>query len=795
MRDSSGGLSGLIGASLPRTAISRLVRGQGRYTDDIAVPGMLHAAFFRSPYAHARVLKLDVSAARQCPGIVAVYTAADIATVCDGWRGVLARFASLRSPVQTPLAGDCVFYQGEPVAIVVAESRAEAEDALEHIVADWQELPAVISFADALKPDATVIHEEIGSNIAFEQEMGSAQALATIAAAEVVVEQTLHSGRQTGVTLEARSIVAIFEPKTETLTVYQSHQVPHQMQAHYADLLRLPMGRVRVICPDVGGAFGMKLHVYPDEVAVCAASRLLGRAVKYVADRLESFTSDAHAREHVITGRLALTRDGRMIGFAVDDLHGMGAYSIFPRGGPAEAMGATRMVGSPYRFEVFHGRVRCVFQNKTPAGQYRGVGHPVATALTELLVDQAARRLGVDRIELRRRNFVPCSSERWKSPADVVLFDMSHQACLDKLVAMMDYEALAESCAAMRKKGRLQGIGIASYVELTATGPEVYGRGQVPVSAIDSVSLRVDPSGEIVCHASVTDQGQGTATGVQQIIADRLGVPLSAVTVYTGDTASVPGGGGAWASRGAAIGGEAAYKAAERLRANILSMAAELLQLPSSALKLEAGAIVEIASGQPRMSLRQLAEIAYYRPHELPPDCHIELALTHQYRRTRDNFLPTNGVQAAHVEIDPGTGFVKLLSHWVVEDCGRVINPLLVDEQIRGGVVQGIGHALYECCRYSSEGQLTSATMADYLVPMAVEMPDIRISHVETPYAGSQLGAKGAGEAGTCAAAAAVLNAVNDALADYGRTVTSLPIMPEELLEIIHCSNDEKVPA
>jgi len=771
-----------VGQPHPRPATRRLLAGRGRYTDDIRLPRMLHAAFLRSPYPHARIRSIDPTAAKAVDGVAAVLMAADLEPVCAGWRGESGRFPALRSPEQTALARERACWQGEPVVMVVAESRAIAEDAVELVSVEWEELPAIADLEGSIAADAPKIHPDLPDNVGFEMVIGEPDEPAAFRNAAVVVEEVIRFGRQTGVTLEPRSIIASWDPADGTLTVYQSTQVPHQMQMLFASLLGVPAHKVRVVAPDVGGAFGIKLHMYPDEVAVCAASRLLGRPVKFVADRLEAFSSDVHAREHLIKARLALTADGRMLAFDVDDLHGMGAYSIAPRGSVAEAVGATRMVGSPYRFDAFRGRIRSVFQNKPPAGQYRAVGHPIACAITERLVERAAAKLGMDSIELRRRNFASPGDTPWVSPAGIKLFGMSHEACLEKLLALMPFDEVVRDRDAGRKAGRLRGIGIAAYVELTASGPEVYGRSGTPVTSVDSVTVRLEPSGDVTCLASVTEQGQGTSVAVQQIVATELGLPMEAVTVMTGDTAVVPPGGGAWASRGVAIGGEAALQAAGRLRDSILRLAARLLQVSPDALALRDGAIVERMSGAARMTLRELGELSYFRTHDLPPDSDLALAVTHQYRRVENAFLPTNGIQASYVDVDPDTGIVTLLGHWVVEDCGRVVNPLLLDEQIRGGVIQGIGHALFEHCRYDDSGQCLAATMADYVVPMSAEMPDIVIGHVETPYPGSELGAKGAGEAGTCAAAGAVLNAVNDALAPAGAAVSELPMTPTVIL-------------
>lgn len=506
--------------------------------------------------------------------------------------------------------------------------------------------------------------------------------------------------------------------------------------------------------------------------------------MKFIADRLESLLSDIHAREHSIRARMGVDGDGYIAAFEVEHLHGAGAYSVFPRGSPVESAAAMHLVGAPYRFAHFRGQLTVVMQNKAITGQYRSVGHPIAVAVTERLVEIAARRRGEDSLAFRRRNFVPAGSEPYVNPAGQRLFDQSHAACLDALERLADLPRLRAHVAVRRAAGQMLGFGVAAYVEMTATGAESYGRAGVPVSAADSVCLSLELSGAVRCAVGVTEIGQGVTQVVAQAVADGLGVPVAQVLVLSGDSAQVPHGGGAWASRGAAIGAEAAFQAARRLRANVLEMAGRLLKLDDDSLDVLEGRVVNVKL-EPLIALSELAQIAAFRGYELPDGFQPQLALVHHYRRAKDPFLPANGIQAALVEVDAGTGIVRPLKHWAVCDCGRVLNPLMVEEQLRGGVVQGIGEALYEELRYGESGNLESGTLAEYLVPMAAEMPDIAVAHVQTPYSGSALGAKGAGEAGAAGAPSAILNAVNDALALHGAAVETLPINPTTVLDAL----------
>ena len=767
---------------MPRAATKRLVAGRGRYLDDISLKGELYGAFLRSPLAHAAFEIFDTAAAAALPGVVRILTAGDIDGVCSPWKCVLQNAPSLASPEQRALARERAVFQGEPIALVIAHSRAVAEDALELIEVEWSELPAVTSLEAAASPGSATAHVGLKDNICWSFEHRTGDPSKAFANAIHIVSRRLDFARKTGVPLEPRGILASYDPSTNAMLVHVSHQMPHQFQLHLSELLNMSMHDVRVICTDVGGGFGIKMHVYPEEIAVCAASKLIGRPVKFVADRIESMLSDVHAREHIVKARMAIDADGMISAIEVDDIQGLGAYSVYPRSSTAEAMSALRAVGGPYRFDHYSARLRCVLQNKVMTGQYRSVGHPIATAMTECLVEEAARMRGEDSIEFRRRNFLPAEMMPWVSPMGARMVDLSHHKCLDRMIELTDYRKLRADIGTWRKQGRIVGLGLASFVEFTATGAEAYGRANVPVSSLDGVILTLEPTGDVRAQASAAEIGQGIQQGLAQIIADATGVKVERVRVLLGDTAASPHGGGAWSSRGASITGEAAWAAGQQLRQEVLKVAAWMLQTTPDALDLRAGRIMSRDSGTDRLGVDEIARTVIFHSYELPPGVQPQMTVSQTWSRNTDPFLPTNGVQASLVEIDPASGLVRPLRHWVVEDCGRIINPLLVGEQIRGGVVQGIGEALYEACRYTDDGHFGSGTLADYLLPMAAEMPDIVIAHVETPYSGTVLGAKGAGEAGTCGAPAAVLNAVNDALAPFGGRIDELPISPVAVL-------------
>jgi carbon-monoxide dehydrogenase large subunit len=771
-----------IGKVVPRPNLNRLLQGRGLYVSDLEIPRMAHVVFVRSPHAHAKIIAIDVSAAKRSPGVIAVVTGQELASVITPWVGVLSHLKGLKSAPQNAIALGRVCWQGEAVAAVVATSRAVAEDAAELVTVEYEELEAVTDMRTALDPKTPVIHSSLGDNLAFERTLDAGTVDAAFAFSDEIVEAEFIFGRHTGVTLEPRAVVADWNPSEARLTIYQGTQAPHMVQNIAALHLGLEESQVRVVCKDVGGSFGIKVHIYADEMATYAISKMLRRPIKFVADRVESFNTDIHARDHRCKGRIGVKRDGTIMAFEIDDLTGIGPYSMYPRTSAIEANQVVNLVGGPYAAKNYRARARVVFQNKNVMCQYRAVGHPIACSVTEGLVDLAAAKIGMDPVEIRRRNLIADDAYPCASPSGLRFELLSHHAALDKLMAMMNYDALRAEQAALRKRNIHRGIGIASFIEVTNPSAAFYGVGGAKISSQDGVAVRLDAQGSVICQTSITEQGQGSESLTAQIVGSVLGVSMSRVRVISGDTDQTPYGGGTWASRGAGIGGEAALQAAKILRRNILDVAAAILQSSPGELDLANDAVANSSDGRPRIELRELARIVYFRPDTLPPGIQPELMATRHYVPREYPFAFTNGVQASWLEVDTDTGFVKLLRHWVVEDCGTLINPQLVDEQIRGGVVQGLGAALFEKCIYDERGQLTNANMADYLVPMSGEMPDIDVGHVVSPTEESELGAKGAGEAGTAGAAAAVANAVNDALRPFGAIITEIPLTPQIIL-------------
>ncbi|HEV3008572.1 MAG TPA: xanthine dehydrogenase family protein molybdopterin-binding subunit, partial [Burkholderiales bacterium] len=707
---------GYIGESVPRPNAQRLLQGRGAFTDDLRFPRLAHVAFFRSPYAHARIKRLDFANALKQPGVIGIFDGRAVAAYCKPWVAVLAHLKGIKSPPQHAVAIERACWQGEACAAVVAESRTQAEDAVQLIEADWEELPVVVDMEESLR-NTTTIHRELGDNICFKRELDTGGVDDVFAKADVVVEDTFHFGRHTGVCVEGRAILADYNAAEHSLTVYHATQAPHMMQDIFSRHLDIPEANVRVIAKDIGGSFGIKVHVYADEMATAALSVMLRRPVKFVADRLESFLSDIHAREHRARVKIAVSKSGEILAFELDDLTAIGPYSVYPRTSGIEGNQVVNLTGGPYKHQKYKARMHVVFTNKNVTCQYRAVGHPIAVALTEGIVDLAAQKLGMDPAEFRRKNLIADDAYPYTFPSGIKFEKLSHHKALDLLLKITNYRELRAEQSRLRKQKIYRGIGLAAMIEVTNPSPAFYGVGGARISAQDGATLRLEPTGMVTVMCSVTEQGQGTEAIFAQIAASAVGVSLEKVKVITGDTGVTPYGGGTWASRGAGIGGEAVLLAGRALRSNVLDVASQVLKLDKAELDIAGNAVINKLTQEKKLDMAELGRIAYFRPDTLPLDFQSELTVTRHYTPRQYGFTFTNGIQASLVEVDPDTGFVKLLKHWCVEDSGTVINPMLVDEQLRGGVVQGIGAALYEECLYGPDGQLLNGNMADYLVP------------------------------------------------------------------------------
>jgi carbon-monoxide dehydrogenase large subunit len=775
----------LIGKPIPRRETLRLLRGRGRYVGDINLPRMLHLAFARSPYAHARITAINSERARNAPAVAFVVTGKDLLPHSHGFvaEGVAHNRPGHKVPPQALMAVEVAHFQGQPVVAVIAETRAEAEDAVELLDIQWEELPALLDGKAALQ--SAPIHDTLTDNLAYEHNIKAGDPDAAFAAADHVIERTFNFHRQTGLSLEPRGLIADFDRGAETLTVYHSHQSPHQMQGVFSRQLGIPEHKVRVIAPDVGGGFGLKVNVYAEEVAVAAVSKMIGRPVKFCADRLESFVSDNHVRDHVITARIAFGPDGKVTAMSVDDISAIGAYGMPMRFNIAESLMLVTNTGAAYDFANYRARTRNAFVNKPLIGMFRGVGIPLSTIVSEILTDAAAAKLGMDTVAFKRLNYRKLDAMPCVTAAGSKLDNISFDECMDRLVRVIDYDRLRRQQADLRRAGIYRGIGIATFAEPTAYGPVFYGPSGAPITVQDGCTIRLEPTGQLRCITSITDQGQGTIHSLAQIIADTVGVDIDDVAMMGGDSAISTYGGGAWASRGVAIGGEAALKAGRTIAHNILAVAAAITQNRPENLQIVRGQVHNRQTGAPVITVAEVAKIGYFRQDTLPPDLDVQFAVTKSHVANTASYYMGHGAHAAHLEVDPHTGFIRLLNYWAITNCGRVINPLIVEDQVRGAIVQGIGSVLYEECMYDEHGSLLNGTLADYLAPMASEMPDIYVEQIETPERSTELGAKGVGELGLTGAMGALWVATNDALRALGAFIADQPFTPERVLEAI----------
>ena len=783
--DSGPGTDGKwIGRAVHRVEDPRVLAGHGAYVDDMHLPRMVEVAFVRSPHAHARLVRVDVERARRHPGVAAVLTGAEAAPHCTPWRGILHHYQGMKTGPQYPLALDRVRYVGEPVVAVAATSRAVAEDACDLVAVEYDPLPALLDVEAALRPGAPRIHDEMEDNRILHAAFQGGDAEAAFREADHVFRETFHFGRHTGVTIEPRSLLVHFEPATRSLALWISTQVPHMMQAVLSAILGLDEHRIRVIAPDVGGSFGIKIHVYQDDIAACLLAVLSGRPVKWVADRRESFLADIHAREQRVAVELATKADGTILGLKAQVVAPVGAWSAYPRSSVVEGSQTVRLLPGPYKVRNYAYTLDVVAQNKVITSQYRAVGHPIAAGCMDGMLDLAARSLSLDPADVRLRNLLRRPEFPYTSITGNLYDSGSYAECLEVLLEKSGYAALRGEQAALRQKGVHRGIGLCCFIEITGPGAQFYGMGGAPISGQDGTTVRVEPTGKVTALIGVTDQGQGTHTTMAQIVAEHLGLDVRDVKVISGDTGATPYGGGTWASRSSVVGAGAAVLASQAVRGKILQVAGHLLEASPDDLDLRDGRVFVKGSPSRALSLADVARTVHYQSHKLPQTLEPSLEATNHYTNPIA-WTFTNGAHLALVEVDVDTGEVRLLKYAVTEDCGRLINPAIVDGQVRGGVAQGIGGALFEECAYDGAGQLLTASLMDYLVPGPADVPDIQVDHLETPSPFTVGGFKGVGEAGTAGAPGAIMNAVNDALAPFGARVRHQPITPERVLQAL----------
>ena len=770
-----------VGAPIKRTEDPRLLSGSGEYTADRKPDRPLHLAFLRSGQPHAKIVRIDTAAALEAPGVLAVLTAEEIA---DDFKPVIpfSRMPNYYATPILPLASAKVRYVGEAVAAVVATSRYFAEDALELIEVDYNPLGPVSRAEMAVAEGAPLLHEEAGSNVLIAREFKKGDVAADLDAAAIRVGGRFEMTRKAPLAMEPRSYTAEYHKERDALTLYTSSNIPGIVRDAISESLSLPGHRLRVVAPDVGGSFGSKGSLYPEELLICIAARKLRRSIKWTADRLEDVSSSSQAFAEIVDAEMGFDANGVATSLQADVIGDVGAFSIYPWTCGLEPVQVVSFLPGPYKIHSYRGAVRGVATCKPPTGPYRGVGRPISTFVAERLMDMGARALGIDPLEIRRRNLVRAGEFPFRIASGIIWDKTGFIECLEAAAEAAGYEKLRKEQAEARKQGRLFGLGIASYAELTGIGSRIAVAPGMPINTgSETAKITIDSTGGITAAFGVASHGQGLETTLAQIVADDLGARFQDVRVIQGDSDEVPMSTGTYASRSAVLGGGAAKHASKMLQDKIKRVASHLLEANADDIEVTEGRAIVLGTDR-AVSFKQIAKAVYSDMKTLPVEAREELSATYTYD-------PVNGTTAAAthiaaVEVDPATCFVKIHKFVVAEDCGRIINPMIVDGQVHGGVAQGIGAALFEELIYDDEGQLLSASLVDYLIPSAPEVPLMDVVHVESESAVAG-GFRGMGEGGTIGAPAAIANAISDALSPFDIDVSILPMTPERIFKLM----------
>lgn len=776
-----------IGKSVKRTEDKRFLTGKGRYTDDIVLPGMTYASIVRSPYAHAKILNVDTSEAADHPGVVAVFTGADVAKsgvngVPCGWQVNFKNGDTMKEPPHPILVADKVRYVGDAVAVVIAEDRETAKDAAELVMVDYEELPAVVNAKAAASPSAPLVHDDVPNNTVYDWELGNpkAEVDAAMESAHHVTTLEIINQRMIPNAIEPRSAIGHYESAGDKYTLYTSSQNPHLIRLLVcAFVLGLPEHKVRVVSPDVGGGFGSKIPHYIEEALMLWVSGKIGRPVKWTAERSESFMADAHGRDHITTASLGLDSDGKMLALKVTTFASMGAYlSTFSTCVPTYLHG-TLMQGL-YTTPKINVDVTATFTNNAPTDAYRGAGRPEATYVLERLIETAALEMGIDPAELRFKNFIPPFDgvEQPGYQTQVALqYDSGNYAeVLKKALEMVDYESFRKEQAEGRKQGKLLGIGLSTYIEACGIAPSaVVGSLGARAGLFESAQVRVQPTGKVSVYTGSHSHGQGHETTFAQVVAEKLGIDIGDVEIIHGDSESVAFGMGTYGSRSLAVGGTAIVKSIDKIVEKGAKIAAHKLEAAEDDLEFANGKWT-VKGTDKSIGFGDVALTAYV-PHDYPQGLEPGLDFSSFYDPV--NFTFPFGAHIAVVEVDRDTGKVTLKRFIAVDDVGNVVNPMIVDGQIHGGVAQGIGQALFEEAIYDENGQLITGSYMDYTMPRADDFPMFEINRTTTPCPHNPLGVKGAGEAGAIGSTAAVVNAVMDALTPFGIKNPEMPLKPE----------------
>ncbi|MDX1403097.1 MAG: xanthine dehydrogenase family protein molybdopterin-binding subunit [Woeseiaceae bacterium] len=779
-----------IGAAVRRKEDQRFITGRGQYVDDINRPHQVYAHILRSSIPHGKIKKVDVEAARKMPGVVGVLTGAEMAA--DGINGLPCGWgvnnkdgSPMAEPAHPALAVDVVRYVGDQVAVVLAESRAQARDAAELVEIDYDTLPAVADLDAASADGAPLVWDDVKGNVCFDWEIGDEAATNEVfEKADTVVGIDLVNNRLIANAMEPRAAIGEYDSGKDEYTLYTTSQNPHVIRLLMgAFVMGIPEHKLRVISPDVGGGFGSKIFHYAEEVIVTWASTKVGRPVKWTADRSESFMSDAHGRDHKSHAELALSKDGDFLALRVYTLANLGAYlSTF---GPAVPtyMHAVLLAGN-YKTPIIYANVKGLFTHTVPVDAYRGAGRPEASYLLERLIDKAARKTGIDPIELRRRNFIKPEDFPYQTPVALEYDTGNYDASVDKALELSDYKNYEKRKAESAKRGKLRGIGIASYIEACGVAPSnVAGALGARAGLYEVGTVRVNPTGSVTVLTGSHAHGQGHETTMSQLVVEALGVDYDSVEVVHGDTGKVPFGMGTYGSRSAAVGGVALMNALEKIKTKSKKIAAHLLEASEEDIEFENGQLT--VKGTDRSVAFAEVALAAYVPHNYPLDV-LEPGLEETAFYDPKNFTFPAGCHICEVEVDPDTGVVEVVAFTAGDDFGRIINPMIVDGQVHGGVTQGIGQALYEQCVYDESGQLLTGSMMDYCLPKADNVPNFSVSTDVTPCTHNVLGVKGCGEAGAIGAPPAVINAVLNALSDYNVDNLQMPATPERVWQAMH---------
>ena len=777
-----------IGRSMKRKEDPRMITGRGRYTEDIQVPGMLHAAIVRSPEAHAAITSIDTSAAKEHPGVVAVLTGEEMAE--DFVSPLPLAWAppgvEMNTPEHWPLKRGQVKHVGDPVAVVVAASRGAAVDAAEEVIVEYDPKPAVVDPEAALEDGSPLVWDSFGTNKIHEWAVAGGDFEAAARDAEVTVEHRFVNHRTSGAPIEPRCSIA--EPRGDGFTLYSTTQIPHIARFHVGGMLGIPEDKLRVVAPDVGGGFGAKLQVYAEEALVVALAKRLGRPVKWVESRSEHMMTSHHGRDQINYVTLTATRDGKVTGCRARTIADLGAYQQLLT--PFIPTLGFPVMGGCYAIPSIDINITGVFTNKMCTDAIRGAGRPEATYWIELMMDKLADELEMDRLELRRRNFIPKDQFPFETALGIFYDSGDYDGALDRLLEHFDVEEFRREQEELRSKGIHRGVGFSTWVEVCGLAPSraVGPQGVGLIAAFyESAQVRVTPTGSAIVFSGASPHGQGLDTSFAQIAGDLLGIDPENIQVLHGDTDQGAWGWGTYGSRSLAVGGEAVARAARKVQDKAKQVCAALLEASPEDIELAGGKFQVRGSPDRSKTMAEIALAAHIPPQELPTD--IEPGLEESSFYDPENFVFPFGAHACVVDVDVETGKVKVVRYVAVDDCGPAINPMLIDGQVHGGIVHAIGQALYEQVVYDEDGQLVTGTFVDYALPTAAEVPSFETDRTETPSPVNSLGVKGIGEAGTIAATPAVASAVLDALAPLGVTSMDMPFTPMRVWEAIQAAN------